>query len=136
MIRRFAVLIAALIAVLSSSGGAVAVANAAPDNGSIRCNFTLSAPSVVTVSGTQMVTATVSPADCTGTANPKSSQVCIATFDSVGRCKLASGYETAQVYFAPYVPGTSYIAKGFGCAGLSTPSTAICSSVGPKAGVL
>ncbi|CAN5786821.1 hypothetical protein BH09ACT7_BH09ACT7_46090 [soil metagenome] len=135
MIRRFAVLVAALGAV-HGSGGVAATANAAPDDGSIRCNFTLSAPSVITVSGTQMVTATVSPADCTGTANPKASQVCIATFDSVGRCDLASGYETAQVFFSPYVPGTNYIAKGYGCAGLSTPSTAICSSVGPKAGVL
>ncbi|MET0698174.1 MAG: hypothetical protein ABWY93_00805 [Mycobacterium sp.] len=135
MIRRFAMVVATLVAVFSS-GGAAAIANAAPDGGSIRCNFTLSAPSVVTLSGTQMVTATVSPADCTGTANPKSSQVCISTFDSVGRCELANGYETAQVYFAPYLPGTKYVAKGFGCAGLSTPSTAICSSVGPKSGVL
>jgi hypothetical protein len=135
MIRRLAVLAAALSALLVG-GGAVAVASPAPDNGSVRCTFTMSDPYVVTVSGTQMVTATVTPAACSGAANPKSTQVCIATGDTVGRCMLASGYETAQVYFSPYIPGVNYVAKGSGCAGLSTPAVAVCSSVGPKAATL
>jgi hypothetical protein len=138
MIRRLAVLAAALGAMLVG-GGAVAVASPAPDapgDGAVRCNYTMSDPHVVTVSGTQMVTATLTPAACSGTANPKSTQVCIATGNSVGRCMLASGYETAQVYFSPYVPGVNYVAKGSGCAGLSTPAVVLCSSVGPKAASL
>lgn len=133
MIWRVAVLAAAVSLVL---GRGSAIATAAPDIGPIRCNYTLSAPRVVTVSGTPMVTATLQPADCTGTANPKSSQVCIDTGASVGRCVLVTGYTTAQVYFSPYVPGVDYVAKGVGCAGLSTPPTVICSSLGPSAVVL
>jgi len=118
-------------------GGAVVVAGPAPAEVPAACNFTLSAPSVVEVSGTQMVTATLTPADCTGTANPKSSQVCVATTGaSPGKCELATGYETAQVYLSPYIPGTNYVAKGSGCAGLATPSAAICSSAGPKSATL
>jgi hypothetical protein len=135
MIRRLAVLTAALSALLAG-GSAVAAATPAQDNESVKCNFTMSDPHVVTVSGTQMVTATVTPTACSGTASPKSTQVCIATGDSVGRCVLASGYEAAQVFYSPYVPGLNYVAKGSGCAGLSTPSTAVCTSVGPKAATL
>jgi hypothetical protein len=134
MILRLAVLVAALSALLA--GTTTAAASPAPGNESIRCNFTMSEPRLITVGGTQMVTASVAPASCSGTASPKSTQVCIATGDSVGRCVLASGYETAQVYFAPYVAGVNYVAKGSGCAGLSTPSTVVCSSVGPKAATL
>jgi hypothetical protein len=135
MIRRLAVLAAALGAVLVG-GGAVAAASPAPDPESAQCYYIMSDPHVVTVSGTQMVTATLSPAACSGTANPKSSQVCIATGDSVGQCVLAAGYATAQVYFTPYVPGVTYVAKGSGCAGLSTPAVVVCSSEGPKAATL
>jgi hypothetical protein len=77
------------------------------------------------------------PAACTGTANPKSSQVCIATTGATpGRCEQANGYETAQVYLSPYIPGLNYVAKGAGCAGLATPSAAICSSWGPTSATL
>ncbi|CAN5226306.1 hypothetical protein BH09ACT8_BH09ACT8_24580 [soil metagenome] len=134
MIARLAVVPVALGVAL---GGAVAVASPAPGEVPAACNFTLSSPSVVEVSGTPMVTATLTPAACEGTANPKSSQVCVATTGaSPGKCELANGYETAQVYLSPYIPGTSYVAKGSGCAGLATPSAAICSSVGPKSATL
>lgn len=133
MIERLAVPAVAIGVAL----GSVVFANPAPAEVPAACNYALSAPTVVEVSGTPMVTATLTPADCTGTANPKSSQVCVATVGaSPGRCVLTSGYQTAQVYLSPYTPGTTYVAKGSGCAGLATPSSSICTSVGPKSATL
>ncbi|MCV7226327.1 hypothetical protein [Mycolicibacterium komossense] len=133
MIARLAVFPVTLGVVL----GAIAAAGSASSEVPAACDFTLSAPSVVEVSGTQMVTATLTPAACKGTANPKSSQVCIAASGaSPGRCELANGYEIAQVYLSPYIPGVNYVANGTGCAGIATPSGAICSSIGPKAATL
>jgi hypothetical protein len=133
MIARLAVLPVVLGTVL----GSVAATSPAAAEVPAACDFTLSTPQVVTVSGTPMVTATLTPAACTGTANPKSSQVCIATNGATpGRCEQANGYETAQVYFAPYTPGLNYVANGSGCAGLATPSAAICSSWGPTSATL
>jgi hypothetical protein len=133
MVRRLAVLTVAPVVFV----GAVCVAGPAVADTTMACNFTLTAPTVISVSGTPMVTATISPAACTGTANPKSSQVCLTDGGpGPGTCELASGYETAQVYLSPYVPGTSYTAKGTGCAAVATPSAAMCSTVGPKAATL
>ena len=129
-------LVAFPVAMVAMFGGSVVAATPALTEVPAACDFTLTAPSVVDVSGTPTVTATLTPAACTGTANPKSSQICITVGDSVGQCVQANGYATAQAFLAPYTPGLTYTAKGSGCAGIATPSAAICSSVGPKSATL
>ena len=126
MVRGLALAAVTLAGALGAAGTAVAD----PGGGAL-CNFTLSDPQVVTVSGTQMVTATVTPAACTG-VKPISSQVCISTPTRAGRCTELSGFDEAHVYFAPYEPGTSYTAKGRGCSAQTRPPAAVCTSLGPR----
>ena len=134
MIRRLAGLAGALAAtalLASVPAGATPTASAEP----IECHYTMSAPYVVDVSGTSMVTATVVPAACPS-AVPSSLEVCLSIPGEVGRCDQTNGITTAQVYLSPYVPGVNYTARGRGCAGTTAPPTSICSSLGPTAAVL
>ncbi|MGB3481411.1 MAG: hypothetical protein WBB07_04225 [Mycobacterium sp.] len=101
----------------------------------VDCNFTLSAPYVVDVAGTQMVTATVVPAACPD-AVPTVLQACLSVPGKVGRCDNTDGNTMSQVYLSPYVPGMSYTARGRGCAAVPSPPTMICSSLGPTEAVL
>jgi hypothetical protein len=133
MMQRLAVVSATLCTVVIAGAGTAA---ATPEDDPGRCNYQLSAPSVVVLSGTQMVTATLTPKNCTGTANTKSTQVCIATGGNAGICNDQPGFNTAQAYFAPYTPGVSYTVTGRGCAGLSIPATVVCSSLGPVSATL
>ena len=110
-----------------------AAAGAAP--GAIDCDYTLSAPYVVDVAGTPMVTATLSPAACPSTIVTVL-QACVSTPGKVGRCDNTSGNTSAQVYLAPYVPGLAYTARGRGCSAVAVPPTSICSSLGPTTAVL
>lgn len=128
MVRGLALAAVVLAATLAAAGTAVAD----PGGDGVLCNFTLSDPQLVTVSGTQMVTATVTPAACTGIVKPISSQVCISTPTRAGRCTELSGFDAAQVYFSPYEPGTSYTAKGRGCSAQTRPPAAVCTTLGPR----
>lgn len=114
--------------------GSPALAGAEPD--SVLCQYALSDPHVVDVSGTKMVTATVTPGECTGDVKPISTQVCVTTGASAGRCAELPGYGTAYVYFSPYTPGLTYTARGRGCASQARPPQTICSSVGPTSATL
>lgn len=111
-------------------GAGQAVADTAD---SVMCNFTLSEPTVIDVSGVPMVTASVVPAACTGTAKPTSTQVCLSAAGSstAGRCAELPGFTDVHVYLSPYQPGVAYTATGRGCAAQSVPPAPICTTVGP-----
>ncbi|CAN5868113.1 hypothetical protein BH10ACT9_BH10ACT9_10630 [soil metagenome] len=132
MIRRLAVVTGAVVA----SGVMISVPAAAePSSQTIDCQYTLSAPYVVDVNGTQMVTATVVHAACPS-AVPMLLEACLTIPGKVGRCDQTNGNTTAQVYLSPYVPGLTYTARGRGCAAVPTPPTSICSTMGPTSAVL
>ena len=88
---------------------------------------------VVDVSGTPMVTASITPGACTGVAKPTFTQVCLSAAGSstAGRCAELPGYNAARVYLSPYVPGVAYTARGRGCAAQTSPPAPICTTVGP-----
>jgi hypothetical protein len=131
---RVAIVAAVLAGALSSAGGA-AVAGADPGD-PVLCNFTMSDPYVIDLSGTQMVTATLTPTACTGSAIPSYSQVCLSTPGTAGRCAELPGYTDVHVYLGPYQPGVTYTAKGRGCASQTTPPAPVCTTVGPKTATL
>jgi hypothetical protein len=130
MLLRTAIVGVALIGSLATVAN-TGVAQADPGE-PILCNFTMSDPYVTDLSGVQMVTATTTPAACTGTAKPTSSQVCLSTADSIGRCSELPGYTAAQAYLSPYRPGVAYTVTGRGCAAVTTPPTYICTTLGPR----
>ena len=129
MILRVAITTAALAAALLSAGG---TAVSAAEGDGVMCNFALSDPYVTDVSGTAMVAATLTPGACTGTAHPTSAQACLSAPGVAGRCAEVPGYNTAHVYFGPYQPGVTYIARGRGCAAQTNPPAPICTTVGPR----
>ena len=131
---RVAIVAAVLAGALTTAGGA-AVAGADPGD-PVLCNFTMSDPHVVDLSGTQMVTATLTPTACTGSAIPSFSQVCLSTPGTAGRCAELPGYTDAHVYLGPYQPGMTYTAKGRGCAAQTIPPAPVCTTVGPKSATL
>ena len=102
------------------------------------CSFSLTPPQVVQVSGTDMVTATVTMAGCEGRVAPASSVVCIQAdgIPSAPQCAEGKGTLTAEVYFAPYRPGTTYVSDGRGCAVGTTPPASVCQTVGPYSATL
>ncbi len=123
------------LSVLGLFGGALGVAavgSAEPAADPILCQYTMSDPQVVEVSGTKMVNASLTPSGCNGTAEPTSSQVCLSTGSLAGRCAELPGYAKAQVYLSPYVPGQSYTVRGRGCANQAQPPLAFCTTLGPK----
>jgi hypothetical protein len=130
MIGRLACVLAASCMMTAAAAGATPGPTAP-----VECDFTMSAPYVVDVAGTQMVTATVVPAVCPG-AVPTVMEACLSVPGKVGRCDSSNGITMAQVYLAPYVPGVNYTARGRGCAAITSPPTTICSSLGPTAAVL
>lgn len=130
MMRRGAA-VAAVLAAGMFSGVPAAAQPAAPTE----CAYTLSAPYVVDVAGTPMVTATMQPAACLAAVTTVL-QACLSTPGKVGRCNNSNGNVTAQVYLSPYVPGLTYTVSGRGCAATTTPPTSFCSSLGPKSAVL
>lgn len=129
MIRQLAGLTGVLAACLASTVPAAA----AP--GTVECHYTLSAPHVVDVAGTPMVTATIVPAACPDAVTTVL-QACLSVPGKVGRCDNTNGNTMSQVYLSPYVPGLAYTARGRGCAAITTPPTSICSSLGPTTAVL
>ncbi len=131
MIVRAGLVAMAVVGMLGGALGAAAVGTAEPAADPILCQYTMSEPRVVEVSGTKMVNASLSPSGCNGTAEPTSAQVCVSTAGSAGRCAELPGYGTAQVYLSPYVPGQSYTVRGRGCADQAQPPLAFCTTLGP-----
>ncbi|MBI3216862.1 MAG: hypothetical protein HYZ38_23850 [Mycobacterium sp.] len=123
------VAIVAIVAAAACGGAGTAAADS--DTGATLCNYTMSDPHVVDVSGTTMVSATLEPSGCNGNAKPYSTQVCLSTPGSAGRCAELPGYVTAHAYLSPYVPGQTYTVRGRGCAFALVPSQTLCNSLGP-----
>ncbi|MDA2895290.1 hypothetical protein PDG61_30575 [Mycolicibacterium sp. BiH015] len=136
MLRTFAVLVAAV----SLLGPASAVAGAQPEPtppAGAGCNYELSAPSVVNVSGTDMVTATLNVGACDG-ATTFETAACIQMqgADGPGQCTQGRGILPAQVFFQPYRPGATYTATGRGCASTGNPPQTVCNENGPLTATL
>jgi hypothetical protein len=77
------------------------------------CNYTLSPPAVVQVSGADMVSAMLTPAGCMGAFRPYLSVACVQLQGEGPQCTQARGSDVAQVV-APYRPGATYISTGRG----------------------
>ena len=102
------------------------------------CVYTLSAPEVVSVSGTLMVTATLAPFPCTGAINPNSMTVCVSVQGDTAnaKCGFTARSIPAQVFLTPYRPGATYESTGRGCGGVFTLVGSVCTTVGPKSATL
>ena len=99
--------------------------------------YTLSPPQVVQVSGTNVVTATLTPAAC-NRSEPYRLVACIQLqgSDGPGQCAQGEGVLPAQVYYQPYRPGATYAATGRGCALTGNPPQPVCQPTGPFAATL
>jgi hypothetical protein len=128
MIRSLIVLAASVALTFAGTAG---VARAEPSQPKA-CSYTLSSPHVVQLSGTNVVTATLSPAAC-DRSEPYLSVACVQLQGSEGapKCQQGEGNLTAQVYYAPYRPGGTYIATGRGCALTGNPPQSVCQPTGP-----
>ncbi|BBX17203.1 hypothetical protein CRI77_10905 [Mycolicibacterium duvalii] len=119
---------------LAGIGWAAAATASPPTEGAEQpsCVYTLSTPRLVDVSGTTMVTATLTPYPCTGSINPNSLTVCITPegTPTAGTCGFSAVPSRAQVFVA-YKPGTSYVVRGTGCGSVYTTQGSLCSTVGP-----
>jgi hypothetical protein len=122
-------------AVALALGGTTAAAHAQPSPPP--CAYTLSPPQVVQLSGTDVVTATLSPAACDG-AIAYLSVACVQLqgSDGPGQCAQQNGILTAQVFYQPYRPGATYVATGRGCANTGNPPKPVCQPVGPLTATL
>jgi len=127
MLRTFAVL-AATASLLGSTAAAAAAQPAEPT----ACTYRLSPPSVVNVSGVDMVTATVTPGACDGAVTYRTT-ACIQMqgASGAGLCAQGNGIKPAQVFFQPYRPGATYTATGRGCASKGNPPQPYCTEDGP-----
>lgn len=131
--RKLAVPSMALALAAIGLNAATAQADPPADPGpAASCTYKLTAPSVVNVSGTDMVTSVIAPGPCTGVIQPNSFVVCIEML-GVGTplCKSSALYEPVQVYFAPYRKGATYKATGRGCGDVFASGGQVCSSLGP-----
>ncbi len=131
MLRTFAL----LAATASLLGSTVAVAGAQPEP--TACTYELTAPTVVNVSGTNMVTATVTTRACDGAVTFRT-VACIQMQGSSGpgQCAQGRGILPAQVFFQPYRPGATYTATGRGCASKGNPPQPYCQANGPVSATL
>ena len=126
MIRSLILLTAAVG--LAVAGTVPAEAEPAPPP----CSYTLSGPHVVQLSGTDAVTATLSPAGCDrSVAYMTVACVQLQGSDGPGQCAQQNGILTAQVFYQPYRPGATYIATGRGCANTGNPPQPVCQPIGP-----
>lgn len=107
-------------------------AAAGADPGDPPCSFTLSAPHVVQVSGTDMVAVTMSPSHCNG-GTPYQSVACVELQGGPApqRCVQNNGLLPARAYYSPYQPGATYVATGRGCATAGNPPQPSCQPTGP-----
>ncbi len=129
----FTILAATALALGSTS----VVAGAQPDESQSPCNYELTPPTVVNVSGTDVVTATISPRACDG-ANIIQMVACIQMQGGQGggQCARSNGILPAKVFYQPYHPGTSYTTNGRGCAAKGNPPQKYCQELGPIAATL
>jgi hypothetical protein len=128
MIRSLMVL-TAVTALTFAGAAAVAGAEPAPPP---PCSYTLSPPEVVQLSGTNMVTATLTPAAC----DESNSYLLVACVqlqgsDGPGQCAQGQGILPAQVYYQPYRPGATYVSTGRGCSSKGNPPQPFCRPTGP-----
>ena len=131
MMRSPIVLTAAVA--LTLAGTAVAHA----DPGTRACSYTLSPPQVMQLSGTNVVTATLSPAACDHSVAYQSvACVQLQGSDGPGQCAQQNGILTAQVFYQPYRPGATYVATGKGCATTGNPPQPVCQPMGPLTATL
>lgn len=131
MFRTFAVL-AATSLVLGVTPG---VAGAQPEPGA--CEYELSPPTVVNVSGTDVVTATVNVGACDGAVTFQTvACLQIQGGSGPGQCAQGRGILPAQVFFQPYRPGATYTATGRGCASAGNPPQKNCQESGPVTATL
>lgn len=103
------------------------------------CAFTLSAPQVVQHGGVDVVAATVTVADCGWPAAPHLSVACVETVgaETAMQCAQGRGDQPAQVFFAPFVPGATYIATGRGCGSwIGQDPAPRCQQLGPNTATL
>jgi len=126
MIRSLTLLVAAATLPLAGTA-AVAVAEPPPT-----CSYNLTAPQVVDVSGTNMVTATIQPGACER-SNVYLSVACVQKQGSpeAPKCQENNGVLPAQVFYAPYEPGSTYVSTGRGCVNTGNPPQPVCTPVGP-----
>jgi len=126
MVRSLTLLVAAATLPLAGTA-AVAVAEPPPT-----CSYNLTAPQVVDVSGTNMVTATIQPGACER-SNVYLSVACVQKQGSpeAPKCQENNGVLPAQVFYAPYEPGSTYVSTGRGCANTGNPPQPVCTPVGP-----
>ena len=128
MIRSLMVLTAATALTFAGAAGAAGAEPAPPPP----CAYTLSPPQVVQLSGTNMVTATLTPAAC----DESDSYLLVACVqlqgsDGPGQCAQGQGILPAQVYYQPYRPGATYISTGRGCSSKGNPPQPFCRPKGP-----
>ncbi len=97
----------------------------------------MTAPTVVNVSGTDMVTATVTAGACDG-AVIFQTVACLQMqgSDSPRQCSKGRGLVPAQVFFQPYHPGSTYTSTGRGCASKGNPPQKYCQETGPTTATL
>jgi len=133
MVRSLMVLAAALAFTCAGTAGVTSAEPSPPT----ACSYTLSPPHIVALSGTNVVTATLSPAAC-DRSEPYLSVACVQMEGSDGsaKCQQGEGNLTAQVYYAPYRPGATYVATGRGCALTGNPPMSVCQSTGPYTATL
>ncbi len=124
-----------LAAIALALGSTSAVAGAQPEESP--CSYELTPPMVANVSGTDMVTATISPRACDG-ANIIQMVACIQMQggQSGGQCARSNGILPATVFYQPYHPGTTYTTTGRGCAAKGNPPQKYCQEHGPLAATL
>jgi hypothetical protein len=133
MIRSLMVLATAVGLTLVGPAGLAGAEPSSPQ----ACAYTLSPPQVVQVSGTDVVTATLTPAAC----NRSQAYLLVACIqlegsDGPGQCAQSGGTVPVQVYYQPYRPGAVYISTGRGCASTGNPPTPVCLAAGPYTATL
>jgi len=116
---------------------AVSAAMACAEPSTPACSYRLSPPQVVQLSGTNAVTATLSPASCDrSVAYLTVACVQLQGSDGPGQCQQQNGILTAQVFYQPYRPEATYIATGTGCANTGNPRQPVCQPMGPLTATL
>lgn len=126
--------ITAALPLVGLAGAGVAAAEPPPP-----CSFTLSSPQVVHRDGVDVVTATVAPGDCGPPAAPYLTVACVQAVGGSApmQCAQGRGAQPAEVFYAPFVPGTAYVATGRGCGSwIGTDPAPRCQPLGPHAATL
>jgi dihydroxyacid dehydratase/phosphogluconate dehydratase len=79
-----------------------------------------------------MVTAIMSPGECTGQFQPNSFTVCVEMLGSgTPQCKFTPVYDAVQVFFTPYRKGATYASTARECGNVFPAADQSCSSQGP-----